>query len=241
MIQGEGTPATSLAEFTPVQVGSKGFEEITVSYAGNFDLFKVTDQEREYLNDLPPLWSPFGRPQLSAQSYTLLHKKVGSVQTTDPIWFFVTASANDDQRQAYTLGTGLWRWRLHDYRQNRSHEHFNGLIQKTVQYLTTRAQNDRFRVDMATRFGRGEPIVAEARLYNPSLELTNDPEANLQFTGPEGDTYDFSFTRTHNTYRLNAGKLPPGVYTWQANTELSGEKFTDRGSIAIEESNLRTN
>ena len=90
-------------------------------------------------------------------------------------------------------------------------------------------------MDIANRFSRSEKVIGEGRLYNSSLELINDPEVDISFVAEDGRSYDFVMARAGNTYRLNAGSLPPGIYDWEATTAISGENFTDRGKLLVEE------
>ena len=144
----------------------------------------------------------------------------------------------DEHRRAFTLGTGIWRWRIEAYRQQKTFERFDALVYKTVQYLTTAKQERRFVVDIANRFDESEPIRGEARLYNSSLELVNEPGLKVTFTNEKEQAFDFSFSKTQSTYQLNAGRLAPGVYNWTSTVELGSESFTQNGSFVVEQSRL---
>src|SRR5690606_40260179 len=43
------------------------------------------------------------------------------------------------------------------------------------------------------------------------------------------------FSRSGRNYRLDAGRLPVGRYTWRASTDLQGEKFTAIGEFHVRE------
>lgn len=229
--------ATTMGSFEPLTAGEKGYEESEVYVNQEFNLFSLSETQSDLLADVPPLWAPFGSPSVSGEYYPLLFKRLGRIKTTDPAWLFrYDRLANGQQRRSsITLGTGLWRWRMQCYRNQGSFSAFDEVVQKTAQFLTTRNSTNRFDVDIANRFGRSERILGEARLFNSSLELVNDPDAVIRFTAEDGRNYDFSFTRSGNTYRLNAGSLPPGIYSWQASTSLSDENFTDSGKLLVEE------
>lgn len=235
IFKGPSTPAEALPEKTNVTFSSGAFEDVQAVINSSFNLFTLTDQEIEFAGDLPPLWSPFGETEINGTSYPLFTKKVGRVSTSEPLWFY---TQTPDLRKAFTVGTGIWRWRIEDYRQQKSFTRFDGLITKTVQYLTTSRQERRFVVDISDRFDQYEAIRGEARLYNPSLELTNEPDLDITFTDEQNKTYDFSFSKTQNTYQLNAGKLPVGVYTWESEVSLGDENFRQAGSFIVEQSKL---
>lgn len=228
---------TGTSDYAPLQAGDKGFEESEVFVNNQFDLYTLSTDQLELLDGLPPLWAPFGSPELTGAYFPMLFKRIGSIKTTDPAWLFRYDGRGlaSERRSSIFFGTGIWRWRIYCYRQNENFVAFDNLVQKAVQFLTTQTGNRRFDVDIANRFARTERIMGEARLYNSSLELVNDPEVKVEFISQDGDKYDFSFSRSGNTYRLNAGSLPPGVYSWKAATELGEDSFSDAGKLLVEE------
>ncbi len=229
-------PNTRTQDFEPLKAGNKGYEESQVYINNKFDLFTLGDKELALVGDLPPIWAPFGTPEISGKFYPLLFKQVGAIKTMDPAWLYRYDynSSGSERRSCIVLGTGIWRWRMQDYRINESFDAFDQIILQSTQFLTTHARTDRFDVNIANRFQRSERIIGEARLYNSNLELNNDPEASITFYSEDGKEYDFSLNRTGNTYRVNAGTLPPGVYHWRASTNLGDENFEDSGKLLIE-------
>lgn len=232
---GPATPVGELQQLTGISLSSSSFEEVQPHINGSFNLFSLSEAEIEFASELPPLWSPFGRTETPGQIHPLFTKQIGKINTTDPVWFY---AQTPERRRAFTLGTGIWRWRIEAYRQQKTFERFDALVYKTVQYLTTAKQERRFMVDIADRFDESEPIRGEVRLYNSSLELINDPELKITFTNEKGQTFDFSFSKTQSTYQLNAGRLAPGVYNWTSGVELGSESFTQNGSFVVEQSRL---
>ncbi len=78
----------------------------------------------------------------------------------------------------------------------------------------------------------------EAELYNESYDLINDPEVNITFTNSDGKRFPFTFSRTANSYFLNAGKLPVDNYSWSARVVWGGKTFTDEGLFSITALNI---
>ncbi|MGB0177250.1 MAG: hypothetical protein ACPF9D_08790, partial [Owenweeksia sp.] len=97
-----------------------------------------------------------------------------------------------------------------------------------------RTEDQRFVVESASRFNSRQTIVITARLYNLSLELDNNPEVAMTIRSAQGKEYQFNFSKTASAYRLDAGTLPPGSYTWTASTQLGDDKFTRSGVFAVE-------
>lgn len=230
VLQGPATPINLLLGTGQT---SPSFEEVFAELNPGFDLFSLSDDEIDFSQDLPPLWSPFGRLELQGRIYALFNKKVGNVSTGEPLWFLEEKAGEDTHRKVYTLGTGLWRWRIHNYRQNQTHEAFDGLVTKTVQYLLADVNQKRFVVDMAQKFEQSEAVRGEARLFNKAGQLVNLPEVEITFTDQEENTFDFNFSADARSYRLNAGRLPEGIYSWRASTELGDESFYEEGSVVV--------
>ena len=222
-------------EVTGVKTEGGSFEEVYAVKSSEFSLFSLDEDYELPLEEMPPLQSPFGDITSSKPIYSLFTKKIGSVTTTSPLYFFVQ---EDDQRMGIILGTGIWRWRMYDFKENNNHEAFDRLVSKSVQYLTTDARRQRFVIDMPERLEQNEVLRAEGRLYNRALELTNQPDVKIKFISESGSEYDFSFSKSQNTYSLNAGRLPEGVYTYQSTVQLGDESFSRKGSLVVEKSLL---
>lgn len=235
IIYGSNTSAESFAKITELRTESESFEEVYPVASSGFNLFNVDEQYQLQLEEMPPLHSPFGELLSKKPIYSLYTKKVGRVATNSPLWFF---TQEEDRRQAVILGTGIWRWRMYDYKENENHEAFDRLISKTVQYLTTDVRRQRFVINISDRVEQGQLLRAEARLYNRSLELTNEPDLKITFTAEDASEYDFSFAKDQNTYRLNAGRLPEGLYNYKSTVTLGDETFSRQGSVLIEKSYL---
>jgi len=107
------------------------------------------------------------------------------------------------------------------------------LISKTVQYLALKEDKSRFRVNGKSDLRENDKVFFEGELYNKSYELVNDPDVEMTIRDAEGDEFPFSFTRTKSSYTLNAGSLPVGNYSYEANTTLDGERFIERGEFSI--------
>lgn len=196
----------------------------------DFTFFTLEDEHERVLERFPPLQVPFGQFELGRAATALLYQRVGVVRTNYPLIAF---SQQGERRMATVSGEGLWRWRLADMQMNQKHENFDRLIHKTVQFLALKVDKNRFRVEHPPEFAESDPILLNAELYNASYELVNEPEATVVLMDEEGREYPYTFSRTANAYRLDAGRLPPGRYTWRAATELQGERYTAAGELNI--------
>ena len=209
----------------------------------NFSFFNVNKELVPLLKQLPPLKAPFGTYNVSASADVLLNQKIGAVETENPTLYF---SKNADQKYGVLIGEGIWRWRLVNYSLEGNHYLIDDLIQKTIQYLSLKEDKKRFRVDYENQFSANESIVMSAQLYNQAYEKVNDSEVTIEITDEDGNTFSYVFGKTNDEYRVNAGSLQVGKYTFKATTSLSGEVFTEEGAfiikaVQLESINLKAN
>lgn len=231
LIDAPSSDQTAFKRFTGVSPATGNLEQVRVVQEKGFSLFSLSRETEDFLKTLPPLQLPYGKIESDAIQQAFLYKKVGQVETREALWFFQN---KQEQRSSILLANGLWKWRIYDYRQHNSFERFDELIAQTVQYLTARTEDQRFVVEAASRFNSREPIVIRARLYNLSLELNNSPEVQMRIVSGQGKEYEFNFSKTSTAYRLDAGTLPPGSYTWTARTKLGEDEFERSGVFAVE-------
>lgn len=214
-----------------LQVTQGSFEEALPAENNDFTLFSLSDPTMDVLTTMPPLVAPFGNYITSSGIHTLFHQKIGSVRTTRPLIAFASDGA---YRWGYILGDGIWKWKLHNFARTQNHEAFNELIQKMVQYLAIREERGQFRVFHDNHFLENEEVKLEAEVYNDSYELITDPDVEIVIQDEEGNEYPFVFTRTPKEYVLNAGKFPPGRYTYRASVGTGGRNLQSTGQFFVE-------
>ncbi len=237
------TSQTNLADFNRWQTGvnivsSQGSSNTTgASYNPTFSLFTMDAETGNHFGSLPPLSVPFGEYQLTAQGQMLMSQRIGSVKTDFPLWTFCD---QNEWKTAILSGEGIWRWRTMSYADKGSHDLFNSLVQKTVQYLASRENKAFLRVSGAKSFRENEEIIFRAEVYNRSYELTTDPEVSMKITNADGQQFDFNFSRSGNAFRLNAGYLPAGNYTYRVDAQELDEQHEVSGAFSVVSINIES-
>ncbi|OWY26077.1 hypothetical protein C7N43_35825 [Sphingobacteriales bacterium UPWRP_1] len=212
--------------------------EAKADFQRNFSLFTFENELVQNLLTLPPLQVPFGQYKAAPTAQVLLKQKIGTVNTDYPLLVLEQASG---YKMAVLCGEGLWRWRLYNFKQQQSHDAFNAMMSKIVQYLSVKNDKRKFRVNMPkTLYNENEAISFDAELYNDSYELINDPEVNILITSEDGKSYPFTFNKTGKAYSLNTGILPVGNYTYLAKTTFSGQEYKAQGSFSVVPLQLET-
>ncbi|TXF90938.1 hypothetical protein FUA23_03820 [Neolewinella aurantiaca] len=235
-ILGETSPsrqvmaAQDLLKYTG-RAGTKG-NDVSTRLVPGFNLFTLSDDLKQALPKFPPLTAPFGEFTAGPGATTVLKQRIGRVDTEFPL---IVVGESRGVRTGVIAGSGLWQWRLFDYLEYNSHEHFDELLSQLTQYLTVQEDKRRFRVSLPENlFDENEPVQLDAELYNSNYELVNDAEATVTITGPEGREYPFAFTRTSNAYSLNAGSLPVGNYRFRATADTGSEKLNFDGRFSVQ-------
>jgi hypothetical protein len=196
----------------------------------DFTLFSLLNESTERLEDYPPVISPYGDIQLQASSVIFLSQKIGAVNTSEPLIVF---NQMPDSKNGVILGEGIWRWRMAEFANYKNFNSFDDIINKTVQFLSLKIDKSLFRVFHKTNFEEGENIEFEAELYNDIYELINDPEISISITGSDQTNYPFYFSRTSNSYYLDAGNLPPDSYKYQARVQSGDKLLTESGEFTV--------
>ena len=221
-----------LQSLTALRAGGDNTNEVQARVDNTFGFFKLSERLTDNITTFPPLLAPFGEYSLPGNGQVLLFQRIGKVDTRYPL---LVLGQQGQSKVGILFGEGAWKWRLFDYLQNQNHDIFNELVAKTVQYLSLKEDKRRFRASLSKNiFNENESIYFDAELYNESFELVNEPDARLSITDSEGKEYNFTFNRVGDAYRLNAGILPVGNYSFQASTNYNGENLAYSGQFSVQ-------
>lgn len=196
----------------------------------DFPLFTISEELSLAIKDFPAVYCPFGGSQTENNGNVLFYQRIGIVDTKTPMMMF---SILGETKNAVFAGEGIWRWRLQDFASHGNHNLFNELISKTVQYLSVKVDKSFFRIIGKNNFLENEAIEMEAEVYNQSYELINEPEVNIVITNSNNKKYSFTFGKTVNAYRLNAGMLPVGEYSYQAKVKVGDKLYSQTGEFSV--------
>lgn len=234
---------SSIDNFNQAETGIKitqanqQLNDVQARLSDNFNLFVLSDQLKATVGNWPPLKVPFGVYQPQSNIYTLLDQKIGAVNTKQPLLFF---SDKNNRKQAVLAGEGIWRWRLSDFNENESHELSKEIIIKIVQYLSVKEIRSPFRVFSKSNYKENEALIFDARLLNQSDQLINEPEVNFKIYTNSGKEFQYTMSRTENTYTLNAGLFPIGNYKFKAEVKLGDRILSQKGEFSVSALQIET-
>ncbi|MDR0789701.1 MAG: hypothetical protein LBO06_02775 [Bacteroidales bacterium] len=225
----------SMALGFSITANSQNTNQVTSLHNPDFSLFTLSKGTEDIIRDLPPLMCPVGKLNAQSTTQTLAYQKIGSVNTNYPLLSFYNTSSG---KVGLIAGENIWKWRLHNYLFNHTHNEVDEIIQKSVQLVANKIDKSRFRVLCDNVFNENQPISMQAELYNENYELINDSEVSIVIKNQQNKTFNFTFGKTTNAYILNAGRFQSGHYTYLAKTTLGEQTFSVNGSFEVSEENL---
>ena len=218
--------------------GRNDVQEVFAQPMSTFTAFTLSDSTQNKIAKLPPLLAAYGTYEAQPNAAVLLKQKIGSVPTDYPLLAF---SDEGGRRTGVLTAEGLWRWQLAEYREYGNHHAMEELFSQGVQYLTANANRERFRVYSSKNvFDEGENVLLNAELYNDALELVNTPDVRIALKNRDSKNYSFLFTRSGQSYQLNAGILPVGEYSYSATVKNGKQQYTANGQLTVKQLNLET-
>ncbi len=196
----------------------------------NFPLFTISEELRKAINDFPAVACPFGGAPSDNGSNALFYQRIGIVDTKTPL---MTFTSNAQVKTAVFTGEGIWRWRLQNFAATGNHSLFDEFVSKTVQYLSVKVDKSFFKVLGKNNFFENEAIELEAEVYNDSYELINEPEVNIVISNSDNKKFNYTFSKTTNAYRLNAGMMPVGEYKYEAKVKVGAKVYAQKGEFSV--------
>ncbi len=202
----------------------------------NFTNFNVSDGFLLWVSDLPPISVPFGLDINNPLAQVLLRQQIGSVATEQPLMVF---AKHKETNLGILLGTNSWKWKLDEYRLTQSHQYYDELISKTVQYLSADQRKKRFYVaPQKSTFEQGEDVLFDTQEYNSLYEQITGSKVTLEITGENGIKQGFSYVPLSANSVYKVRNLAEGVYSYKAHTKLEGKNFTTKGQFIIKHLNV---
>jgi hypothetical protein len=181
------------------------------------------------IQKLPPLLAPYAQYRINAEHDVLFEQQIGYVKTQQPLMAFGKSAG---QKVGFIFGEGFWKWRLYDAALS-DQKVTSTLCGKAVQYLATKNNQSRFRVEGRKRFDENESVKLEAEVYNQSYELVNDGDVKLVVKNASGKSFNYTFSKTAKAYQIDLGLLPVGNYNYLATTTVGAKVEKVKGQFAV--------
>ena len=196
-----------------------------------FSLFSPPESLASHLMTWAPVNTTFGEVKASGSLEVLLYQTLGTLKTQWPLWAFNKDASG--RRSGIIVGDGIWRWRMENFLRDENFEVFDELINGSIQYLVSRDDIRRFRVEGPSKRDEDERVKFSAQVYDASLKPTTEVDIQLTIRNQNDQEYDYYFSVSEQRYRLDCGRLTPGEYTWRSSCLLDGEIYEENGSFVI--------
>jgi hypothetical protein len=131
-------------------------------------------------------------------------------------------------------GEGIWRWRMMEFVQSKSHDLFDEMISQWIQYLSTNSEEKKLKIDTQKKWNAHQNILLSGNLLDESYHPLPNQNISLQLINEENGNVDFTFLPNGDHYQLSIGKLPPGSYRYIAKAFNGSQNLTDQGSFIVE-------
>jgi hypothetical protein len=204
--------------------------DINAAVMEGYSLFQIEKITSDLIATAPPLSVPFGDFEISPGANIFVRQQVGQISTSKPLIAF---NKKNENKIGLIAGEGIWRWRINAFRQFETHDVFNGMVSKMVQYMASKEDKSLFRVNGPTDFPENIAITFDAELYNASYEAVIDKEISMVIKNEEGREFPYTFSPMNGRYKLNAGSLPVGNYTYVASTVSEGQTLKEIGEFSV--------
>jgi len=209
------------------------FDNVNASFNQAFVNFKLSEDLQQTFQELPPITVPFGRMSLNKGSQVMLYQQVGSIVTNKPL---VALNEEVTPKKAVILGDGLWKWNLTSYVINDSHEPFNELISKLVQFLSSKEDKRKFKAyPIKNEFTTNEPVIFDTEVYNDLYERVYGNKIDLSLKPVNGQASNYTFITNENNTRYTISGLDDGVYRYTATTVLGEQRTSVSGEFLVKD------
>ena len=203
--------------------------EVIATYTP-FSLFSLDEKWNEFLQQLPPLYSPLSALEFYSEHSSLFSQSVLGIETEKPI---ISFSKQNGQRNALCTVEGLWKWRLFEFMKTKDHKLFNELINKSIQFLAVKDDKRSFRLRYDKLIFENEPLFIEADFYNSNFELITSPEVSITITDENGADFPYTFNKLDNNYFLELEQLGVGNYTFTSKVNHDGKEYLNKGQFSV--------
>jgi len=195
-----------------------------------FSLFSLDEKWNDFLQQLPPLYSPLSALEFYSEHSSLFSQSVLGIETEKPIISFYKQNG---QRNALCTVEGLWKWRLFEFMKIKDHKLFNELINKSIQFLAVKDDKRSFRLRYDKLIFENEPLFIEADFYNSNFELITSPEVSITITNENGADFPYTFNKLDNNYFLELEQLDVGNYTFTSTVNHDGKEYLNKGQFSV--------
>jgi len=203
----------------------------------NFKGFTVSESTKDFLQKSPPLHVPF--TVLESQQPTkpiLLQNVLGTTNKKGII------SIGDFNKTRFGLiqGEGFWKWRMNDFKLNKSFEAFDSFLQSIVRLINVQKDKRLFYVNFPSTLNQDEETLIDVKVYNDSYEQITEDNLQLKVKHADGLEFTFPFTTSNALYETKVLLVNTGHYSYEVINLSKANKRLAFGEFDVTENNLES-
>ena len=183
----------------------------------------------------PPLEGRLGSVLVFPENQVLLGQRVRGVSLDEPL----LALIRGEKREGLLLGSGLWKWRMHDFRETGSFENFDAQLGKIWLFLSGEGREGRLTLDYQPIYEGQAGAFIRARFFDESYAFDPQAQLQLQVTDSTGAARPpVPMTLRPGYFETDLSDLPAGAYRFTVSVE--GTEFTRSGQFSLQGFDLET-
>lgn len=193
-----------------------------------FSLFEIKANTQILAAQLPPLQQHFHSLPSFVNAEPLAY------QGSSPIWIMEPSIPF----KVITLGEGIWKWRMFEYKNTHSHTLLDELIQNTITLLTQQDRNKKLSVHpIKDAFNNNEIVSFVGSLQD---ELHNGAQTTVKLRVQSKNNPITTVLMQYNSASLQAsiGRLENGQYTYNAIAQINGIAYEDNGAFIVNKKSI---
>lgn len=232
------SPSTSIPAFNrigsglQVQLQGNTWDEAQALFNRQAGLFELDESEISRIEEFPPLYVPFAHYKENEGGQSVFFQKVLQTPTSHPL---IHISRQPRRSVLVSCGQGFWRWRMAEFQEKGNTRTFDRIIDRLVQLSCSEGPKENLIIHCPENVSSTQRLEVRAELYNASFEKVRQAEIHFRIRNEEnGKEYEFDFFPEADGYRLDAGTLPEGAYTYLASCKQGAHTYLRQGKFLIQ-------
>jgi len=177
----------------------------------------------------PPLEGRLGSVLIFPDNQVLLGQRVRGVSLDEPL----LALIRGEKREGLLMGSGLWKWRMHEFRETGSFENFDALLGKIWLFLSGEGREGRLTLDYQPIYEGQAGAFIRARFFDESYAFDPQAQLQLQVTDSAGIARPpVPMTLRQGYFETDLSDLPAGAYRFTVSVEST--EFTRSGQFSLQ-------
>lgn len=184
----------------------------------------------------PQIRAPERTLETRSGSQELMTGSYRGIDTDSPL---LSVRTTGNIRTSQFTGHGLYRWYLSDNEQTR--EYAIEMVNNIAKWTATSPDEDLLDINpVAQTFEQTDDVILDAYLQNESGEAEPDGVIDVTIDGDDIESTRYTMSNEgFGQYRLNIGRLPEGLYSFNAVAEKDGRELDEQsGEFNVGSANI---